>query len=130
MFGNDNTILQENLQTLVTDITDFDKRPPNAFILFMKAVSPSVSQSNPNLSQNDINKLIGKMWQMAEETIRNEFREQAKQLAETFKNMHPNYIEYTKKKKVMSQPGDVPEPIRIKVILNRDIQNFVPEDHP
>ena len=135
MFGNvnDNAVQQELLQTIEADFASLDnlneKRLPNAFILFMKAVSPSVSQNNPNLSQNDVDKLIGKMWQMADDATRNEFREQAKQIAETFKSLHPDYVEPSRKKKVLTQQSiKSPEPIQIKVILNGDIQNLVQDD--
>ena len=131
MFGNvnENTFVQEQIQTLEADLVALDnlneKRLPNAFILFMKAVSPSVAQNNPDLSQNEIDKLIGKMWQMADDATRIEFREQAKQIAETFKTLHPDYVEPSRKKKVIaSQIEQTPEPIQIKVVLNGNIFFF------
>ena len=100
-----------------------EKRPPNAFILFLRECRETVSQSNQELSDFQVDNLIAKMWISADETIKNEFREKAKANYEKFKSEHPDYFDQVKKKKpiLVKESNSIAEPIKIKVILN---QNF------
>jgi hypothetical protein len=93
------------------------RRPPNAFILFCRAVRPSICAENPAMSDADIYGLIGKMWQLTDESLRAFYREQAKTLAEAYRAAHPDY-EIEKRKRPAQLPGaKAPEPIRLKVLL-------------
>jgi len=38
------------------------KRPPGAFIFYCHKNERKVKEANPNIKQNDIRKLVGKMW--------------------------------------------------------------------
>jgi hypothetical protein len=105
-------------QTLTSEDENL-KRPPNAFILFYRAVHAAVLTDHLDLPELEINRLIGQMWRATEESTRAFYREQAKNLAEAFREIHPDYDEQRHKKPASrSALVKLPEPIRLKVILN------------
>jgi hypothetical protein len=96
------------------------KRPPNAFILFCRAIQASIRAENPEISNPDIYGLIGKMWQLTDETMRTFYRDEAKTLGETFRATHPEYESEKRKKPVPLSAVKPPEPIRLKVLIVDD----------
>ena len=97
-----------------------DKLPPNAFILFMRAVRNTVPQDNlTDVNEDDIEPLIGKMWQMLDEETKNLYRAQAKEAYKKFKKEHPNYMEKKAPKNIEINEKKC-EPMHIKVIFNDD----------
>lgn len=123
----ENTLTAEQIPqetNLFNDSIDI-KRPPNAFIIFYKhwktelLASKDNIPTKDNIPSNEIDRMIGKMWQMADEETKANYREQAKQLSELFKQVHPESSEPRKRKNISLQ-SNVPEPIQIRVILNPD----------
>jgi hypothetical protein len=94
------------------------KRPPNAFILYLRAIKEGLSNANPQLSDLELNKLIGRSWQMSDETARGYYRGHATALADQFKELHPDYPESRPRKVITVSPAKTAEPIRLKVILD------------
>ena len=108
MFGTNNQQLGED-----------DKIPPNAFILFMRAVRQNVLQDDSNeVTEETVDTIIGKMWQMLNEESKNVYREQAKEIAEKFRTEHPDYPDKKPKKSPELQCKKSPEPIHVKVIFD------------
>jgi hypothetical protein len=93
------------------------KRPPNAFILFCRTLRPSIRSENPDLTEVDINRILGKMWQVADEGSRGYYRDYAKQLSDEFRARHPEYEEERRKKHLPRTSTKGPEPIRLRVVL-------------
>ncbi|OHT13895.1 HMG box family protein [Tritrichomonas foetus] len=130
----ENPLAQDPIQQIVNmdleNSVDI-KRPPNAFIIFYRNCKPEILKAKENLTANEIDRMIGNMWHMADEETRSQYREQAKQLAEIFKNVHPDFIDSSRKRKNPSQLSKVPEPIRIRVILKADQPQQIPlQDDP
>jgi hypothetical protein len=96
------------------------KRPPNAFILFCRTIQPSLRAENPDLSDIEIYRLIGKMWQLAEDSMRGFYREQAKTLSDAYRASHPEYDAEKRKKPLPTSATKAPEPIRLKVVFVDD----------
>jgi hypothetical protein len=99
------------------------KRPPNAFILFHRAVHAAVLTEHLDLPQLEVNRLIGRMWQTADEQSRNYYRDHARTCSDVFRTLHPDMDDMKHKKTTPKTASvKVPEPIRVKVVLlDRDI---------
>jgi hypothetical protein len=94
------------------------KRPPNAFILFCRAVAPAVTSANPGMTDLDVSHLLGKMWQVSDKAAKNYYREQARKLMDAFKAIHPDDYELRHKNQHGRTTVKAPSPIRIKVVLD------------
>jgi transcription factor SOX7/8/10/18 (SOX group E/F) len=70
---------------------DVSRRPPNAFILYSQSMRTTVRQDNPTLSNNEVSRLLGKMWKEVPADIKLQFKQQASAAQEDFKRQHPNY---------------------------------------
>lgn len=108
------------------DFTDAEeiKKRSNAFMNFYLHCKDELLKSNENVEITEIDRMIGKMWQVADEETKHSYREQAKQFAELYKRVHPDFLE-TRRRKISSQ-GKVPEPIRVKVILKSENDQIIP----
>lgn len=105
------------------------RRPPNAFYLFMKSLTPGIYQENADVPHEDVDKLIGRMWAFADENTRNIYREQAHRLALEFKALHPDFVEtIRRKRKSNSSSNPTVEPIHVRVILNDEVAEYNPLD--
>jgi hypothetical protein len=107
---------QVQLAVLTAD-DEAAKRPPNAFILFCRSLKPSL-MDDPEITELDANRLLGKMWQVTDEQTHIYYREQAIQLADLYRSLHPDYDDLRRKKQPPHQNIKVADPIRIKVILD------------
>jgi hypothetical protein len=96
------------------------KRPPNAFILFCRAIQASIRAENPEMSNTDIYGRIGIMWQLTDEMTRTFYRDEAKTLGETFRATHPEYESEKRKKPVPPSAVKPSEPIRLRVLIVDD----------
>jgi hypothetical protein len=95
------------------------QRPPNAFILFYRAIHAAVITDNLHLPDLEVNRLIGRMWQSADEQTRSYYREQARTVADLFRQIHPDFDELKRKRiNFKTASVKVPEPVRVKVILS------------
>jgi hypothetical protein len=117
MFGPDGADLPAQPLSLTPE-DEAMKRPPNAFILFCRAVAPAVTSANPGMSHLDVNHLLGKMWQVSDKAAKSYYREQARQLMDSFKASHPDYYELRHKRQHTRTTVKAPEPIRIRVVLD------------
>lgn len=101
--------------------SDNIKVPPNAFAIYMKEQHNIVSMENPNLSENDVCRLIGRMWLVSTDEFKEKYRIEAKQLREKFKIENPSFTEkILKKKKPKSESIMEPHPITVKVIIDNE----------
>jgi hypothetical protein len=115
------------LSTLTTEDETL-KRPPNAFILFYRAVHAAVLTEHLELADLEVNRLIGRMWRATDDQTRGYWRDRARTLADLFRTVHPDWEEL-KHKKANCKTASVrlPEPIRLKVILlDHDIRLGTP----
>jgi hypothetical protein len=117
MFGPDSADLPAQPLSLTPE-DEALKRPPNAFILFCRSVGPSVTAANPGMSELQVNHLLGKMWQVYDRPSKDYYREQAQELMDTFKLVHPDSYEFRHKKHQPHANIKAAEPIRIKVLLD------------
>jgi hypothetical protein len=74
-----------------TDEGEHPRRPPNAFILYSQNMRSKVRQENPNLSNTEISRLLGKMWKEVPNEIKIQYKQKAAAMQEAFKREHPNY---------------------------------------
>ena len=127
----ENQITQEQItQFPGVDVECDLKRPPNAFIIFYRNVKSELLKTKGDIAENEIDRMAGKMWNMTDEQTKNQFREQAKQLAEVFKTMHPDFIESPRKRRTTIPQSKIPEPIKIRVILHPEQQHQQNSEDP
>ena len=93
-------------------------RPPNAFILFDRAMRQEVALQNPEFSQDEVSRAVGRLWQMASEATKTAYRQQAHALRELWQHLHPGETPETRKRKNPVQQTRGEDPIRIRVILD------------
>jgi hypothetical protein len=74
-----------------TEESEISHRPPNAFILYTQEMRSSVRQENPNLSNTECSKLLGKMWKEVPNELKLQYKAKASALQEEFKRQHPDY---------------------------------------
>ncbi|KAH0795953.1 HMG box family protein [Histomonas meleagridis] len=67
-------------------------RPPNAFILYSQEMRSSVQQENPNLSNIEVSRLLGKMWKEVPSSSKLAYKQRAQKLQEEFKQKNPGYM--------------------------------------
>lgn len=94
------------------------RRPPNAFILFDRAMRQAMAIQNPELTTEEINRSMGSLWQLTDEQVRNVYRQQAQELKELWHQLHPGEVIEMRKKRISVSQAKTPEPIRIRVILD------------
>nr|XP_012553519.1 sex-determining region Y protein-like [Hydra vulgaris] len=75
------------------------KRPMNSFLLWAKSVRKIYASENPNLSNTEISRLLGKIWKEMSEVEKLPFIQSAKCLRTKFIQDYPNYHYFLKKKK-------------------------------
>lgn len=66
-------------------------RPPNAFILYRKSKQADILAANQGLSNNDVSKIIGNMWQNEVESVKEHFQTSAHIIKLEHQIMYPNY---------------------------------------
>ncbi|KAF9872191.1 HMG box protein [Colletotrichum karsti] len=72
-------------------------RPPNAYILYRKDHHARVKQTNTQLSNNEISKILGKAWNHESPAVRQRYTELAKMHKERLLMLYPDY-RYTPRK--------------------------------
>jgi transcription factor SOX7/8/10/18 (SOX group E/F) len=77
---------------------EWARRPPNAFILYSQQLRTAVRQENPALSNNEVSRLLGKMWKEVSPDVKLHYKQQAAAAQNDFKQQHPNYT-YRKAKR-------------------------------
>ncbi|XP_065643738.1 sex-determining region Y protein-like [Hydra vulgaris] len=75
------------------------KRPMNSFLLWAKSVRRKFASENPNLTNTEISRLLGKVWKDMSEVEKLPFIQSAKCLRTKFMQDYPNYHYFFKKKK-------------------------------
>ncbi|XP_065639956.1 sex-determining region Y protein [Hydra vulgaris] len=75
------------------------KRPMNSFLLWAKSVRKNFSNDNPNLTNTEISRVLGKVWKEMSEVEKLPFIQSAKCLRTKFLNDYPNYQYLCKKRK-------------------------------
>ncbi|XP_002163303.1 sex-determining region Y protein [Hydra vulgaris] len=76
------------------------KRPMNSFLLWAKSVRKMYASENPNLSNTEISRLLGKVWKEMSEVEKLPFIQSAKCLRTKFIQDNPNYHYFFKKRKI------------------------------
>lgn len=64
-------------------------RPPNAFMLFGKERRPLIAKDNPNLSNKEVSKLLGKEWHSLSDQEKDKYFQQSKLASQRHKQQHP-----------------------------------------
>lgn len=67
------------------------KRPLNSYNLYYKEVFPKKKSEFPNLSGNEISKLVGQEWKTMSEDEKKNYKEKAMKIKDDFKKKNPNY---------------------------------------
>ncbi|SPO03907.1 uncharacterized protein DNG_06590 [Cephalotrichum gorgonifer] len=67
------------------------RRPPNAYILYRKDRHEEVKAANSGISNNEISIILGKRWNEEDPTIRQEYKNRAAAIRESFMKANPNY---------------------------------------
>nr|APB08804.1 mating type protein [Neofusicoccum ribis]APB08805.1 mating type protein [Neofusicoccum ribis] len=75
-------------------------RPMNCFIIYRKEKHASVVAANPGLHNNDISKIIGRMWKAETNATKEIFKAKAEKLNKEHAAANPNY-RYTPRKSVV-----------------------------
>lgn len=122
---------QETITLPPAQLTPDDEdrqRPPNAFIIFDRAMRSEVSWTD--VAPEDIGRQIGRLWQAADEQTREVYRQQARELREVWQQLHPGETPDTRKRRNPVQPTKTAEPIRIRVILDGGDEPPTAVDHP
>ena len=70
---------------------DTSRRPPNAFILYSQAMRSQVRQENPQMSNTEVSRLLGKMWKEVPSETKLHYKTEAARMQEEFKRAHPDY---------------------------------------
>lgn len=70
---------------------DTSHRPPNAFILYSQAMRSQVRQENPQLSNTEVSRILGKMWKEVPNDVKITYKQKAAALQNEFKKNHPDY---------------------------------------
>ena len=66
-------------------------RPANAFILYRQVKHQVIKSSQPTTHNNEISKIVGRMWAAEEPHVKNYFQRKAKDLKAQHAIMHPGY---------------------------------------
>ncbi|THW84487.1 hypothetical protein D6D15_08826 [Aureobasidium pullulans] len=66
-------------------------RPANAFILYRKHHHSDTVARNPGLHNNEISKIIGKMWRDESEPVKKQWKDQAESVKRQHIRDHPDY---------------------------------------
>ncbi|CAD0086787.1 unnamed protein product [Aureobasidium vineae] len=66
-------------------------RPANAFILYRKHHHSDIVARNPGLHNNEISKIIGKMWRDESEPIKKQWKDKAENVKRQHLRDHPDY---------------------------------------
>nr|AHE80948.1 MAT1-2-1 [Tuber indicum] len=67
------------------------KRPANAFILFRTDKMKPLKAQYPEMGNNDISKILGRMWQNSSDEVKDVYKARAHQLAVSHKLTNPDY---------------------------------------
>ena len=79
-------------------------KPPNAFLLFSRAMRSQVQNANRSLSSREVSIELGKLWKELGEEEKIRYKEEAKRLFKEFKDQHPNYSYHKHPKEMYSGP--------------------------
>ncbi|KAL0090528.1 high mobility group box domain-containing protein [Phycomyces blakesleeanus] len=74
------------------------KRPPNAYLLFNRAMRHRLLEESPKRTVAEISKEIGDRWKVLEQSERDRYIEEARMLKEDHQREHPDFI-YTRRSK-------------------------------
>ncbi|KAH0021774.1 hypothetical protein KCU80_g16008, partial [Aureobasidium melanogenum] len=66
-------------------------RPANAFILYRKHHHSDIVARNPGLHNNEISKIIGKMWRDESEPVKKQWKDKAENVKRQHLRDHPDY---------------------------------------
>jgi hypothetical protein len=73
-------------------------RPPNAFILYRRAVQPSIIARYRNISNAEISKQLSHMWRNEPESVKLQWQREADRKKMEHAEAHPDYVYRPKKK--------------------------------
>lgn len=76
------------------------KRPSNSWILYRKEKHPQVLAQNPDISNNEISKIVAKMWKNEPESVKDKYKLQAQIERNMHKQLYPDYKYAPRKNKV------------------------------
>lgn len=83
------------------------KRPPNAFLLYMKEMRISMQDELHNKNNLEITKIISEKWKNLSNDEKIPYKNRATELATDFKKDHPEYnYKKARKKKIISKITD------------------------
>lgn len=116
MFDQDHRPEAALVQPHVSHDDDEKQRPPNAFILFDRAIREEFMRANPMLPPEEIGRSIGHLWRVQDEERRDVYRRQAHELRAAWHQMHPGESRPGPRRR--QHVAKMPEPIRIRVILD------------
>ncbi|PWW79952.1 hypothetical protein C7212DRAFT_307776 [Tuber magnatum] len=91
------------------------KRPANAFILFRTENMRTIKTRYPQMGNNDISKILGRMWQNSSNEAKEVYKARARQLAISHKLVNPNY-KYTPRRS---------HEIRRRAYARKGLSNYV-----
>jgi len=67
------------------------KRPMNSFMLFSNEMRPVLQEQNPTLTNNDVSKMLGQLWQQMSTEQKRPYIDRANAIKSQFNASHPDY---------------------------------------
>ncbi|CCX30263.1 Similar to Mating-type protein a-1; acc. no. P36981 [Pyronema omphalodes CBS 100304] len=81
-------------------------RPPNAFILYRNHKTGEIKAKYPHLGNNDISKVIGRLWHQEDEALKQSYRQMAKLQTEELLRKFPDYhYQPRRSSEIIPRPG-------------------------
>ena len=74
------------------------KRPMNAFMIWAQKERKKIAETNPELHNSIISKMLGERWKQLDEQYRQQYYAQAVDLRELHRRQYPNYRFVRKRK--------------------------------
>nr|ATA58224.1 MAT1-2-1 [Neofusicoccum luteum] len=87
-------------------------RPMNCFILYRKEKHPSVVAANPGVHNNEISKIIGRMWRAETRATKEIYKAKAEKLSQEHAAAHPEY-RYAPRRSAVIRRRQRGEPVRV-----------------
>lgn len=69
---------------------DKSKKPPSAYLLFIKVAREEIKSKTPDISNKDIMKRCGEQWKALSESEKKPYQDQYKVLKDEYEQVHKN----------------------------------------
>lgn len=100
-------------------------RPPNAFLLFNKEMRKQLKESNPSMKVAEISKEIGERWKKLSATEKERYVNEANNIKEAQRAMHPNSMYIRRSKAELAKAGHYAKLKRKAMLVQQQQQQSI-----